>query len=66
MYGQTEEAVKKARTGAGGRLHVSDDGVPMDVDGTPLVGDRNNGWAGVALLQVLQAVTFEPQTRELR
>lgn len=45
----------RARTGSNGFLHVSEKlGVlPKADDGTNLVGDHRNGWAGVSLLQDL-------------
>lgn len=52
LYGHTPAEVTHSRTGKDGKLHVADDGVPVGADGEPLVGDRNNGWAGVSLLQV--------------
>ena len=52
LYGQTEEAVAQGRTGTAGKLHVARDGIPTGTDGKPLVGDRANGWVGVAMLQV--------------
>lgn len=47
--------MKRSRTGSNGLLHVSEKlGVlPKADDGTNLVGDSRNGWAGVSLLQEL-------------
>lgn len=52
LYGQSERAALKSRTRVGGRLHVSEDGVPVGLDGAPLVGDQVNSWVGITLLQV--------------
>lgn len=52
LYGQTEEAVAQGRLGTAGKLHIAEDGIPTGTDGRPLVGDRANGWVGVAMLQV--------------
>lgn len=53
VYGQTDEAVDRARTYKGGRLHVGDipGALPRDEEGRVTVGDPKNGWLGVALLQ---------------
>lgn len=53
VYGQTDEDVNRARTFKGGRLHVGDipGALPRDEQGRVVVGDPQNGWLGVALLQ---------------
>lgn len=57
VYGQTEEAVARARTGEGGKVHLSDTPgiLARAEDGTSLVGDAKNGWLGVAMLQEIFA-----------
>lgn len=57
VYGQDEEAVKRSRTGLGGKLHVSSKVglLAKDEDGNNLVGDAKNGWLGVAMLQEIFA-----------
>ena len=52
LYGQSEAAVRRARTGEGGRLHTSEHGVARGSSDTPLVGDQINAWVGITLLQV--------------
>lgn len=53
VYGQDDEAVKRARTFKGGKIHeTKTPGIlPTDEDGLPTVGDMKNGWLGVGLLQ---------------
>jgi alpha-dioxygenase len=55
LYGQTAEAVMRARTKRDGKLHESPvlGLLPLAGDGTPLVGDGKNSWVGVSLLQEL-------------
>lgn len=53
VYGQDDEAVKRARTFKGGKIHeTKTPGIlPTDDNGLPVVGDMKNGWLGVGLLQ---------------
>lgn len=55
VYGQNEDAVKRARTFKHGKLHQSpvNGALPRDEENNPVVGDMKNGWLGVALLQDL-------------
>lgn len=57
LYGQDDEAVKRCRTGIGGKLHLSSEVglLAKDDDGNNLVGDAKNAWLGVAMLQEIFA-----------
>lgn len=55
VYGQDEEAVRRGRTGNGGKLKEGDKFglLPIDSEGLSEVGDARNSWVGVSLLQDL-------------
>lgn len=55
VYGQTDAAVARSRTGSKGHLKVGpiNGALPKNDDFVGEVGDAKNGWLGVALLQDL-------------
>ena len=54
VYGQTEQQVKQGRTGSGGKMKEGEGNrLAVDDDGLFVVGDQENSWVGIALLQEL-------------
>lgn len=54
LYGQNEEEVRRGRLGVLGKLKSGKGNrLPVDERGLYLVGDQENSWVGVALLQEL-------------